>query len=427
MGKIIRTIGIVCMLLGTTITASLAQSVEQIRVGVHSAMTRIVLDVQGDADLAYDVAGTGQGKALLIAFPKVSWNAPKTLNSPKGVVSGYQFKAHSGGGALAITTTKPIKIKRSFTLPASGRRGPRIVFDLVDAPAGPGFSRATTQRISAPLGHTPKRMVSAKPAQIAQAIVLPQEPWLKDWLSAPVPGKGSSGRSSGGHDTLQNQQAPLSPQIRPSYSPPYTSPGPAMAPMPIGATDHGLPQVPGSLAPKYQLPPSARLDPIQKKTQEFDTQGAYIGVNFGGSFLDVTVRNSFGTADIESTQTYFKLFSGYRFTRIFSMEVFYADLGSSTKSTDSTLNAEVSLSGPGFAVQAGYPIVEWFVPFAKLGLIYLNIDGKFDNEDAGGHSGKSYFAAGLDFWLTPNIAVRGEYENYALTNDAISAGIIYKF
>ena len=427
MGKMLKTIGIACILLCTTITASLAQSVERLRVGIHTTMTRIVLDVRGEADLAYEVAGTGQGKALLIAFPKVSWNAAKTLNTPKGVVSGYRFKAHAGGGALAISTTKPIKIKRSFILPASGRRGARIVFDLVDGPAMPELHRVATQRISAPLVKTPKRMVPAEPAQVAQAIVLPQEPWLKTWLSAPVPGKGSSAPSSGGHNALQNQQAPLNPQIKPSYRTPYTPPVPPAAPMPIGATDQVIPQVPNSLAPKYQLPRSARLDPIQQKTQEFDTQGGYMGVNFGGSFLDVTVSNNEGTAEIESTQTYFKLFGGYRFTRIFSMEVFYADLGKSSQKTDTNLPAEASLSGPGFAVQAGYPIVEWFIPFAKVGFIYLDIDGKINEANVGGHSGKSYFGAGIDFWLMPNIAIRGEYENYGLNTDTISAGMIYKF
>jgi len=343
------------------------------------------------------------------------------------VVSGYRFKAHAGGGALAISTTRSIKIRRSFVLPASGRRNARIVFDLVDGPAMPELHRVATQRISAPLSKTPNRMEPAEPAQVAQAIVLPQEPWLKNWLSAPVPGKGSSAPSSGGQNELQNQQAPLRPQIKPSYSIPYTPATPRVTPMPIGATDQVIPQVPGSLAPKYQLPPSARLDPVQKKTQEFDTQGGYMGVNFGGSFLDVTISNTEGTAEIESTQTYFKLFGGYRFTRIFSMEVFYANLGKSTQTTDTNLSAEASLSGPGFALQAGYPIVEWFIPFAKVGFIYLDIDGKINEANVGGHNGKSYFGAGIDFWLMPNIAIRGEYENYGLNSDAISAGMIYKF
>jgi hypothetical protein len=431
MGKILRTIGVVCMLLGATITASFAQSLERIRVGIHTNMTQIVLDVRGDADLAYEVAGTGQGKALLIAFPKVSWNAPKILNAPKGVVSGYRFKAHSDGGALAITTSKPIKIKRSLTLPASGRRGARIVFDLVDGLAMPAFSPVATQHISPAMRPTPKRMIAAQPTQLTQAAVVPQEPWLKNWLSAPVPGKGSSGALSGKQGTFRTPQAPHIPQAKPTYSTPYSrpysQPTPTAAPMPIGATAQGRPQVPDSLAPKYQLPLAAKLDPLQHNAQSAKIRGPFIGVNFGASFLDHKINSATDTAAIEANRAYFKVFGGYRYTRFYSLEFFYGDLGGDTGTSVANDDAEADISAGGVAFKVGYPILEQMVPFAKVGVVAFHADSKIGGEDEGGWSTRSYFGAGIDFWFTPNIGIRGEYENYALNNDTVSAGMMYKF
>lgn len=417
MGKIFTTIAIVGMVFGATITASFAQTVERIRVGIHADMTRIVLDVRGDADLAYDVAGTGQGKVLLIAFPKVSWNAPKVLRTPKGVVSGYQFRPHSNGGALAITTTKPIKIKRSFSLPHSGKRGARIVFDLVDQPAASGFIRAAAQRISV--------TQQEKPAQLAQAAPLPRETWLKNWLSAPVPGKALPHASPQGQSTFS---APLTPPQAPQVSPSYTrQPYSPTTHVPIGVKDQRMPQVPNSLALSYELPPAARLDPLQKKAQSINTNGPYMGVNFGGSFLDHKVSSATDSADIESNQTYFKIFGGYRYTRYYSLEVFYGDLGESTDTSLALEQAESGISGGGVAFQVGYPILEQLVPFAKAGVIARHADSKIGGEDQGGWSPRSYFGAGVDYWVTPHIGIRGEYENYALTNDAISAAMMYKF
>jgi len=433
MGKFFTTIAGVGIVLTTMITAPLAQSIERVRFGVNPNMTRVVLDINGDAaNIAYHVAPANQSNALLISFPKeVSWNAPNSLRKSKGAVNGYQFKAGSNSGALAISTKTPVRIKRSFTLPKSGKSSARIVFDLVKDLSPKKTIQAASQRISAPPPQPLKPMASpAKPVQLAQAAPMPQEPWLKDWLSTRTPGKRASLDKQPAYVATPPAQQPQRLQrSQPAYGfiRPY-SPARAVPPTPAGFSNQRMPVVSDSLEPRYQLPQSAQLDPLQKQAQTTEiTKGTYIGAGFGFSFIDQNISSGTDSAEIDNSQKYFKVFAGHRFNRFISAELFYSNLGKSTSTSNSQQSAEVELSAAGAAFQLGYPILEQLVPFAKVGFVALHEDAKIGGDDVGGWLPRSYLGLGIDYWLTPHIGIRGEYENYSLDNDTVSGALIYKF
>jgi hypothetical protein len=430
MGKFFTTMTVVSIVLVTMVTASLAQSIERVRFGVHPNMTRVVLDVNGDAaKIAYHVAPADQSNALHISFPKeVSWNAPNSLSNSKGAINGYQFKVGSNSGALAISTNTPVKIKSSFILPKSGKNSARIVFDLVKDLSPKKSVKSAAQRISAPPPQPLKPMASpAEPVQLAQATPMPREPWLKNWLSTPTPGKASPVKQPTyvARPTQRRQRTNPAYGLRP-YSP---TPAPvATAPTPAGFNNQSMPVVSDSLGPRYQLPQSAQLDPLQKQAQTTEiTKGTYIGGGLGISFIDQNISSGSDSAEIDGSPTYFKVFAGHRFNRFYSAELFYSNLGKSSSTSIQLQSAEVELSAAGAAFQLGYPILEQLVPFAKVGIVALHEDAKIGGDDVGSWLPRSYLGLGIDYWLTPHIGIRGEYENFALDNDTISGSLLYKF
>jgi hypothetical protein len=430
MSNFVTTIGVTGVVFLTMITTSFAQSIERVRFGVHPNMTRVVLDTNGDSSsIAYHVSPPNKSNTLLIAFPKeVSWNAPNSFSTLIGAVNGYQFKAHSKSGALEITTNIPVKIKRSFTLPRSGKNNARIIFDLIKDLAPKENIKLPPQELRTlqPQSLRPTASLT-EPVPLAQPMQMPREPWLKNWLSKAIPRENSQVFQP--TDTL-----PLAERIQrkdttfglPTY---LLSPAPIATPLEMAEfNNHRMPVVSDSLGPKYQLPQSAQLDPLQKQAQTKEvTKGTYIGTGFGISFIDQNISSDSDAAKISGSPKYFKIFAGHRFNRFYSAELFYSDLGKSSSTSNGLQRSEIELSAAGAAFQLGYPILEQLVPFMKVGVVALNQDATISGEGFGKWLPRSYLGLGIDCWLTPNIGIRSEYENYALNNSSVSAALVYKF
>ena len=430
MGNFFTTIVVICIAFVTMINASLAQSIERIRFGVHPNMTRVVLDINGEASsVAYHVAPSNQSNALLIAFPKeVSWNAPNSMNKFKGAVNGYQFKARTNSGALVISTNTRVKIKRSFTLSKSGKNSARIIFDLVKDLSLKENIKGLPQKNSTLRPQPLKPMgLPSELVQAAQLRPMLREPWLTKWLSTNTAGKASPVRQPAkiARPDKQHQQTGQVPHL-PSYFP---SPASIDEPLtPTGFNNQRMPVVSNSLGTSYQLPQSAQLDPIQKQAQTRKiTEGTYVGTGIGMSFLDQNISSDLDSAKIDGSPRYFKVFAGHRFSRLYSAELFYSNLGKSSSTSNGLKRSEVEVSNVGAAFQFGYPILERLVPFAKVGVVALNKDAKIGSDDVSNWLPRSYLGLGIDCWLTPHIGIRSEYENYAVDNSSVSAAIIYKF
>lgn len=171
-------------------------------------------------------------------------------------------------------------------------------------------------------------------------------------------------------------------------------------------------------------------------TQE---QGAYLGLSVGQSKVkDVNC----GSLSCDKTDTAFKIFGGYQFSRYIAAEAGYTDLG------------KVKGSGPGVSVEikshvwellavGSYPIgTSGFAPYAKAG--FYRGETKADLSGVG--SGKKTNtdltgAIGVRYDIMRNLAVRAEWQRYNKVTppslngnlsgdsavDVISIGAIYKF
>ena len=117
----------------TPVNAS-TPAVTAIRIGEHVFGLRIVLDVSGTA--SYSVKSAKNKKKLIISFPKIDW-FPSTIGSSLGnwLIKKYEFDIKGNtGGELALYSSVPIKILKSFMLSPSGKSGHRLVFDLAETP-----------------------------------------------------------------------------------------------------------------------------------------------------------------------------------------------------------------------------------------------------------------------------------------------------
>lgn len=113
--------------------SSLAPTVTDIRIGRVGAATRIVLHLSAETDFIHDVAA--DGRSVFVAFPHIRWTIPTRYEQTRGVVTGYAFTPRDrGGGSLVLSTADPVRVGNIIVSPMEGRRGVRIVLDLIDGP-----------------------------------------------------------------------------------------------------------------------------------------------------------------------------------------------------------------------------------------------------------------------------------------------------
>ena len=113
--------------------SALAPTVSDIRIGRVGTATRVVFHISAETDFIHDVAA--DGRSVFVAFPHIRWTIPERYERIRGVVTGYAFTPRDrGGGSLVLSTADPVQVGNIIVSPVEGRRGVRIVLDLVDAP-----------------------------------------------------------------------------------------------------------------------------------------------------------------------------------------------------------------------------------------------------------------------------------------------------
>lgn len=111
----------------------------------------------------------------------------------------------------------------------------------------------------------------------------------------------------------------------------------------------------------------------------------------------------------------YRFFGGWQFSRNFGVEVAYSDLGKASSSS-STLNETIKVRVSELTLVGSYPASERFSIYGKVGGYYAQTTA--DTTQSGvstrvkESNGGLTFAGGLQYFVTPSLALRGEGQNY---------------
>lgn len=147
-------------------------TVTGVRAGIHTAMTRLVIDLS--ARMEFRVQALADPHRVVIDLPELRWAAPERLSKPVGRVTGYRWAAvKPGAGRLTIDTSGPVVVGQAFLMPPSEGLSWRLVVDLEDssgrdaaAKAVPAAATAATRPAPAPEKPRPPVKAKVKPVVV---------------------------------------------------------------------------------------------------------------------------------------------------------------------------------------------------------------------------------------------------------------------
>ena len=148
---------------------------------------------------------------------------------------------------------------------------------------------------------------------------------------------------------------------------------------------------------------------------------------------------SFGQSKIEGeTDTGWKIFGGYQINKSFGVELGYVNIGKVKESAAfpppfGAFTVSIDAKAWQLVAVGTLPINDRFGVFGKLGFARWDADLKCTGFLAGcdDDSGTDLtFGVGVKYNLTPNLAVRGEWESFDLGDadaDLLLITVVYKF
>lgn len=151
------------------------------------------------------------------------------------------------------------------------------------------------------------------------------------------------------------------------------------------------------------------------------------GISVGGSVGPTHYRgDAVGGADTDRSDTGYKLYGGYSFTPNFGLELGYANLGRFRSGLGELKGDGVYLDGVGTL-----PLGNNFSLLGRIGAF----NGKVDNSLLGSERSTNLkVGAGVQYDLSQNVALRGEWERYRFkafgsssNTDMVSVGVNYRF
>ena len=188
-----------------------------------------------------------------------------------------------------------------------------------------------------------------------------------------------------------------------------------------------------------------------------DDPGWYGGINLGQSRANIDdaritgslLGGGFTPTSItdDDRDTGYKLFGGYQFDKIFSLEGGYFNLGkfgfTATTVPAGTLTGNIKLQGLNLDAVGILPIAEKFSAFGRVGLIYAQARDSFTgtglvtvlNPNPSKRDTNYKFGLGGQYDFNPSLGMRAEAERYRI-NDAVgnkgdinlfSVGLVYRF
>ncbi|MFQ5958165.1 MAG: N-acetylmuramoyl-L-alanine amidase [Alphaproteobacteria bacterium] len=105
-------------------------AVTGLRLGVHTDVTRVVLDLTGSLD--YTVFTLPDPYRVVIDLPEVEWRMPaKTIPAGRGVVQRLRYGLFQPGTSrLVLDVAAPVAVRKMFILRPTADFGYRLVLDL---------------------------------------------------------------------------------------------------------------------------------------------------------------------------------------------------------------------------------------------------------------------------------------------------------
>ena len=162
---------------------------------------------------------------------------------------------------------------------------------------------------------------------------------------------------------------------------------------------------------------------VSAQAQGFNMSGFYVGGSLGGTDYK---GNAVGGFDTDRTDNGLKIHGGYNFTPNIAVEAGYANLGQFHSGAGTVKADGYFIDGVG-----KLPVYEKLSVLGRVGVF----NGRQRNTLLGSDSGTNIkVGAGLQYDLTPKVAVRGEWERYRFdtfggksNTDMYSVGVNYSF
>lgn len=180
-----------------------------------------------------------------------------------------------------------------------------------------------------------------------------------------------------------------------------------------------------ALAGALLAAPVASLAQVQQRTTQqpmFDPS-FYAGGGLG--YFRVEDQDFFGADDdLDDEQVAFKLYGGMNFNRWLAAELGYVNFGEASETS-----GDFEAQGATIALIGSWPIGN-FAPYVKVGQMFWESEsdvlGVSDDEDGN----DTFGGLGLQFSMTDNIKLRGEYERYQVEDadiDMASVNLHWQF
>lgn len=158
----------------------------------------------------------------------------------------------------------------------------------------------------------------------------------------------------------------------------------------------------------------------------FAQQGLYVGGSLGQSMTSFDSEFSSGgtSSSQEKTKTAYKGFVGYSINQYLAVEGGYANFGKPKAKVSGTgwsgENSQEESAWFG-AAKGTLPINEQFNLFAKLGVTYNKVTGKWNATGESSSASKSraemLYGVGAEYNLTKQVGIRLEYEDFGKFGD----------
>jgi len=103
--------------------------VTDVRTGVHTDMTRLVLDVSDKVN--YRIFVLDNPYRIVVDLPEVAWQVKADQVQYRGLIKGMRFGLFEAGTSRVVIDTKgPVKVRQAFLLPPRANFGFRFVIDM---------------------------------------------------------------------------------------------------------------------------------------------------------------------------------------------------------------------------------------------------------------------------------------------------------
>ena len=192
-------------------------------------------------------------------------------------------------------------------------------------------------------------------------------------------------------------------------------------------------------------------------SDKVNNTGWYAGGNAGrtsatvdnGRITRELAASGFATTSIADRErsTGYKLYGGYKFNPNFALEGGYVDLGKFGFTANTlpvgSLNGDIRLRGFNLDAVGILPLSDRFSAQARIGLASMQARDTFSGTGAVGVSNPNpskrdtniKVGVGLEYAITPNLGVRGDFERYRVNDavgnrghiDMVSVGLVYYF